>query len=119
MPLSLSWRAFAASASSTLRRASALAPVGCGGGQPGTGPLDHGVAFQLRERGHDGEHRFRHRALGMQALGYAPEPDSARCQLIDNSKNVFSVGPQTVKLPDREDVTFAEVIETAIETWSL
>jgi hypothetical protein len=34
-----------------LARASALPPVGCGSGESGAGPLDHGVAFELGEGG--------------------------------------------------------------------
>jgi hypothetical protein len=42
---------------------SAFSSVGCGSVQPGTGPLDHGVAFELGEGGHDGDHGFAHHRL--------------------------------------------------------
>ncbi|MCC3326608.1 nitroreductase/quinone reductase family protein [Nocardia abscessus] len=36
-----------------------------------------GVSFQLRERGHDREHCFAHRASGVQSLGERAEPNTA------------------------------------------
>jgi hypothetical protein len=48
--------------------ASALAPVRCGSDETGPGPFDHGVAFELGECGHDGEHGFAHRPFGVQTF---------------------------------------------------
>jgi len=64
MPLSRRLLAFTAAALSIFTWASALTTVG-GGGQPGAGALDHGVALQLREGGHDGEHGRAHRPIGV------------------------------------------------------
>ena len=94
---------------------SALAPVGGGSGQPGSGALDHGVAFELSEGGHDGQHRLAHRPFGVQALGDAAESDPARCQAVDDGEHVLGVAPESVELPDREHVAFAEMVEAGIE----
>ena len=98
--------------------ASALAPVGGGSGQPGAGPFDHGVAFELGERGHDGQHGRAHRPLGVQTLGEAAESDPSRCQLIHHRENVFGVASEAVELPDGEHVAFAEMVEAGIEMGS-
>jgi len=55
----------------------------------------------------------------VQALSDAAEADAPRRQLIYNSKNVLGVAPEPVKLPDREDITFAEVVEAGIELRAL
>ncbi len=93
----------------------ALAPVGCGSGQPGAGALDHGVAFQLGEGDHDGQHRLAHRPVGVQTFGEAAESDPPGSQLVDNRENVLGVASEAVELPDGEHVAFAEVIEVGVK----
>ena len=101
-----------------LAGASALAPVGCGGGQPGAGALDHGVAFELGERGHDGEHGRAHRPVGVQTFGEAAESDPSGRQLVHHRENVLGVASEAVEFPDGEHVAFAEMVEAGIEMGS-
>ena len=115
MPFSRSWRALAASASSTLRGRPPLRPFAAAAMQPGAGALDHGVAFELGEGGHDGEHGLAHRPFGVQTLGEAPEPDPAGSQLVDDSENVLGVASEAVELPDGEHVAFAEMVEAGVK----
>ena len=51
----------------------------------------------------------------MQTLGEAAEADPARRQLVDDGEDVLGVAPEAVELPDREHVTFAEVVEAGVE----
>ena len=46
-------------------------PVGYFAASTGAGALDHGVACELGERGHDGEHGCAHRPVGVQTFGEA------------------------------------------------
>ena len=98
--------------------ASTLAPVGCGSGQPGAGALDHGVAFELGEGGHDGEHGCAHRPVGVQTFGEAAESDPSGRQLVHHGENVLGVASEAVELPDGEHVAFAEMVEAGIEMGS-
>ena len=98
--------------------ASALASVGGGGGQPGAGALDHGVAFELGEGGHDGEHGRAHRPVGVQTFGEAAESDPSGRQLVHHGENVLGVASEAVEFPDGEHVAFAEMVEAGIEMGS-
>jgi hypothetical protein len=72
--------------------ASALAPVGCRSGQPGAGPLDHRVAFELGEGGHDGDYYGRaHRPVGVKTVGEAVKSNPSGSELVDHGENVLCV----------------------------
>jgi hypothetical protein len=51
----------------------------------------------------------------VQTLGHAAEPDTARRQLVDYGENVLGTASHAVKLPDREDVASAKVIEAGVK----
>jgi hypothetical protein len=101
-----------------LARTPTLAPVRCGSDQPGTGPLDHGVAFELGECGHDCEHGFAHRPFGVQTFGEAPESDPSGSQLVHDSENVLCVASEAVELPDGEHIAFAKMVEAGVKLGS-
>ena len=106
----------AASASSTLRGRPPLRPLAAAASQPGAGALDHGVAFELGEGGHDGQHGRAHRPVGVQTFGEAAESDPSGRQLVDHRENVLRVASEPVEFPDGEHVAFAEMIEAGIGT---
>ena len=118
MPFSLSVRGFGGVGVVNLAWASALSPIGCGSGQPGAGPLDHGVAFELGEGGHDGQHCLPHWAVSVQPFGEAAESDPSGRQLVNDGKYVLRVASEAIQLPDGEHVAFAEMVEAGIEMGS-
>ena len=115
MPFSRRLTGFGGSASSTLRGRPPLRPLAAAAASPARVALDHGVAFELGEGGHDGEHRLAHRAVGVQTLGEAAESDPAGRELVHHRQYVLGVASEAVEFPDGEHVTFAEVVEAGIE----
>jgi hypothetical protein len=55
---------------------------------------------------------FAHRPLGVETFGEAAEPDPARRQLVDDGKDVLSVTPEPIQLPNGKDVAFTDVVQT-------
>ena len=98
--------------------ASALAPVRCRSDETGPGALDHGVAFELSEGGHDGQHGLAHRPLGVQTFGEAAESDPPGRQLVHHRENVLGVASKAIKFPDGEHIALAEVVQAGIKLGS-
>lgn len=52
----------------------------------------------------------------MKALGDAAEPDPSGHEVVDDGQDVLGVPPEAIEFPYREDVAFAEMIKTPIES---
>jgi len=89
------------------------AAVGAGGGEPGHGALVDEVAFQLRERGHDGDEELALPAGGVgtgEGSGQHAYADAARVELVGDGQDLLDRSAEAVELPHHEDVAAAEVV---------
>jgi hypothetical protein len=54
----------------------------------------------------------------VESFGEATETDAAGGEVVQDGQGALSVAPEAVELPDRGDVTIAEMIEAGIKLWA-
>ena len=116
MPLSRRLRAFAASATSALRQADALAPVGkAAAAQTGAGCARSLCRVRVGRRPPRSSATLSHRAVRVKVFRVAlTECDTACTQVVDHVDVCESMG-DPVELPDDENIAFPEVLEAGVK----